>query len=76
MRRIVTMEFLDTVDTLVLGRVMYHDYEAYWLAVLENPTGVLPLTGRRPTDHEIAYARWADQIPHVVVSKTLSTVRW
>jgi dihydrofolate reductase len=67
---------LDSVDTCILGRVMYPDYEQYWLAVLADPTGSLPLSGRPATKNEIAYARWADKTQHLVVSKTLKEVKW
>lgn len=67
---------LDSVDTCVLGRVTYSGYEQYWLAVLANPTGSLPLTGRPATKNEIAYARWTNKTPHIVVSKTLKEVKW
>jgi dihydrofolate reductase len=67
---------LDSVDTCILGRVMYPDYEQYWLAVLANPTASLPLSGRPATKNEIAYARWADKTPHIVLSKTLDKVSW
>jgi hypothetical protein len=56
-------ETLNSVDTIILGRVMYPEYEQYWLALLANPTG---------TKNENAYARRADKIPHVVISKTLT----
>lgn len=69
-------EMLESVDTCILGRVMYPDYEQYWLAVLANPAGVLPLSGKTATKNEIAYARWADKIPHFVLSKTLDKVAW
>jgi dihydrofolate reductase len=67
---------LDSVDTCILGRVMYPDYEQYWLAVLADPAGSLPLSGRPATKNEIAYARWADKTQHLVVSKTLNEVNW
>jgi dihydrofolate reductase len=67
---------LESVDACILGRVMYPEYERYWLAVLANPTGSLPLSGRPATKNEIAYARWADKTPHIVVSKTLAEVEW
>lgn len=69
-------DFLDTVDTCVLGRVMYPDYERYWLSVLANPDGPLPLRGKPASEWEIRYARWADETPHVVVSRTLDQVAW
>jgi dihydrofolate reductase len=58
---------LNSVDTIILGRVMYPEYEQYWLALLANPTG---------TKNENAYARRADKIPHIVLSKTLDKVAW
>ena len=67
---------LDSVDTCILGRVMYPGYEQYWLAVLANPSGHLPFERQTATKNEIAYARWADKTPHVVVSKTLDKVSW
>jgi dihydrofolate reductase len=67
---------LESVDACILGRVMYPEYERYWLAVLANPTGSLPLSGKPATKNEIAYARWADKTPHIVVSKTLAEVEW
>jgi dihydrofolate reductase len=67
---------LESVDACILGRVMYPEYERYWLAVLANPTGSLPLSGKPATKNEIAYARWADKTPHTVVSKTLAEVEW
>ena len=58
---------LDTVDTIILGRKMYPEYEKYWLGLLANPTG---------TKNENAYAQRADKIPHVVLSTTLENVSW
>jgi dihydrofolate reductase len=60
-------EMLNSVDTFILGRVMYPDYEQYWMALLANPTG---------RKNENAYARRADKIPHIVLSKTLDKVAW
>ena len=69
-------EMLKTVDTIILGRKMYPDYEQYWLAILANPAGILPLSGKTATKNEIAFARRADKIPHIVLSKTLDKVAW
>jgi dihydrofolate reductase len=69
-------QMLDSVDTCILGRVMYPDYEQYWMAVLANPTAPLPLSGKPATKNEIKYARWADKTPHIVVSKTLDGAAW
>jgi len=32
-------ETLSTVDTFILGRGMYPEYEQYWLTLLANPKG-------------------------------------
>jgi dihydrofolate reductase len=69
-------EMLSSVDTCILGRVMYPDYEQYWLAVLANPSGILPLSGRAATKNEIAYACWADKTTHIVLCTTLDKVAW
>jgi dihydrofolate reductase len=67
---------LANVDTLVLGRVTYLGFEQYWLSVLANPNGALPFSGKRPTEAEIKYARWADHANRIVVSRTLDKVEW
>ncbi len=69
---------LRSIDTCILGRVMYPDYERYWMAILADPTGVLPFTGKAPSPNEIAYARFADKTPHFVLSQTLTAdqVAW
>jgi dihydrofolate reductase len=69
-------EMLTHVDTFILGRKMYPGYEQYWLAVLANPDGILPFSGRTATRNEIAYARLADKTPHIVISRTLDNVAW
>jgi dihydrofolate reductase len=69
-------EMLSHVDTFILGRKMYPGYEQYWLAVLANPDGILPFSGRVASKNEIAYARLADKTPHIVLSKTLDKVVW
>ena len=34
------------------------------------------MSGRAATKNEIAYARWADKTPHIVVSRTLDKIAW
>lgn len=67
---------LPQINTCILGRGMYPGYEQYWSAILANPVGILPFTGKVPSKGEIAYARFADKTPHIVLSKTLDTVTW
>ncbi len=69
-------DLLTQVDTLILGRGMYPGYEQYWRAILADPKGVLPFTGKVATKGEIAYAHFADETPHIVLSKTLDEVTW
>lgn len=71
-----TFALLPQVDTCILGRRMYPGYEQYWGAVLANPTGVLPFTGKFPSKGEIDFAHFAEQTPHIVLSKTLDQAAW
>jgi dihydrofolate reductase len=64
------------IDACVLGARMYPGYAQYWRAILANPGGILPLTGRVASPGEIEYARFADQTPHFVLSTTLRSVDW
>jgi dihydrofolate reductase len=64
------------VDTFLLGGGMYPGYERYWGAVMSDPTGALPFSGKVPTAGEIEYARFAERTPHVVLSRTLQEVSW
>jgi dihydrofolate reductase len=67
---------LPQIDTCILGRVMYPGYEQYWQAILTNPKGILPFTGRIASKGEIEYAHFAEKTPHIVLSKTLDRVGW
>jgi dihydrofolate reductase len=69
-------EMLSHIDTFILGRKMYPGYEQYWLAVLTNPGGILPFSGRVASNNEITYARLADSRRHIVLSSTLDKVAW
>jgi len=69
-------DLLPQIDTCMLGRGMYPGYEQYWRAVLANPKGTLPVTGKVASEGEIAYAHFAERTPHVVLSKTLDKVTW
>lgn len=69
-------DLLPQIDTCILGRGMYPGYEQYWGAILANPGGILPFTGKVATKGEIDYARFAARTPHIVVSRTLNEVGW
>jgi dihydrofolate reductase len=69
-------DLLSQIDTCILGRGMYPVYEQYWSAVLANPEGPLPFTGRAASKGEIEYAQFANETPHIVLSRTLDQVSW
>ncbi|MDQ3565024.1 MAG: dihydrofolate reductase family protein [Pseudomonadota bacterium] len=69
-------DLLPQIDTCILGRGMYAGYEQYWRAILTNPEGIQPFTGKVASKDEIDYARFADKTPHIVLSKTLDKVNW
>ncbi|MDD5320551.1 MAG: dihydrofolate reductase family protein [Methylococcales bacterium] len=64
------------IDTCILGRGMYPGYQQYWCAILADPNGILPFTGKVASKHEVEYAHFADKTPHIVLSKTLDKVDW
>lgn len=53
-------DLLREIDTCILGRGMYPGYEQYWSAILANPEGVVPFTGKVASNGEIAYAYVAE----------------
>jgi dihydrofolate reductase len=69
-------DLLPQIDTCLLGRGMYPGYQQYWRAILANPEGILPFTGRVASKGEIDYAHFADKTPHIVLSKTSDQVDW
>jgi dihydrofolate reductase len=69
-------DLLPQIDTCILGRRMYPGYEQYWGAILANPGGILPLTGKVATKGEVDYAHFAARTPHIVLSRTLNEVHW
>jgi dihydrofolate reductase len=71
-----TFDLLPQIDTCILGRRMYPGYEQYWSAILANPQGILPFTGKVASKGEIEYAHFAEQTPHIVLSRTLDGVAW
>jgi hypothetical protein len=59
-----SFDIIGHVDAFILGARMYPGYEQYWQAVLDNPRGNLPFTGRPATEGEIAYAKFAENAAH------------
>ena len=76
------IQLIDNVDMFLLGGHMYPGYGEYWGSIYADPQRIPPnpevpsQEGRLPTDSEIAYARFAAQTPHVVLSTTLKSVSW
>lgn len=70
------LELIPDVDTFVLGGRMFPDYGEYWKTIHANPERVPPFQDRIPSQSEVAYARLAASIPHIVVSTTLESVSW
>ena len=64
------------IDACVLGGGMYPGYEQYWTAIHDEPGKPLPMTGKLPTPAEIEWVRFAEQIPHYVLSSALTAARW
>jgi dihydrofolate reductase len=64
------------VDACVLGGRMYPGYEEYWTAIQQQPDKPHPLSGQVPTPAEVAWAGFAAQTPHYVLSNSLSSASW
>ncbi len=60
-------EIVSTVGAALYGRVTYQMMESYWPTVLTNPSA---------TQHELDHARWVENIPKIVFSRSLETVTW
>ena len=56
-----------TVDTMLVGRVLYQGFEQFWPTVPENPASKPEL---------VAFAHWMADTPKVVFSNTLKEVTW
>ena len=64
------------IDACVLGAGMYPGYENYWTGIQNEPDKPTWITGGAPTPAEIVWARFAAQIPHYVLSNTLTSTLW
>lgn len=64
------------IDACILGGAMYPGYEAYWSSIQRAPDTPLPMTGVMPTPAELDWARFAENTPHYVLSKTLTAAAW
>lgn len=64
------------IDACLLGGGMYPGYEGYWTGIRKEPDKPAWITGSAPTPAEIEWARIAAQIPHYVLSSTLTSAAW
>lgn len=58
---------LDTIDTVLFGRVTYQLMESFWPHAPEDP---------QSTESEIAFANKINAVPKIVFSKTLQNATW
>jgi len=64
------------IDACLLGGGMYPGYEQYWTALRNEPNTPAWVTGAAPTPAELEWARFSAQIPHYVLSSTLTSTLW
>jgi len=60
-------ELVKTVGSPVYGRITYQLMESYWPTVLKKPNA---------SWHALEHARWVENVPKIVFSKTLTEVTW
>lgn len=56
-----------TVDTMLVGRVLYQGFASVWPSIAADPANPKEL---------IEFANWMENTPKIVFSKTLETVEW
>jgi dihydrofolate reductase len=64
------------VDACVIGGRMWPGYEDYWNTIATRPDEILEPTGAVATPGERAWARLAREIPHYVLSRTMTSTGW
>jgi dihydrofolate reductase len=60
-------ELVKTVGSPVYGRTTYELMAGYWPTVLNKPDA---------DKHSLAHARWVEDVPKIVFSKTLNEATW
>ncbi len=61
-------DLLPQIDTCIVGRGMYPGHKQYWHSVLADP--------KDASKGQIAFARFTETTPHLILSKTLDKVTW
>jgi len=64
------------IDACLVGGVMYPGYEQRWTIIQNEPDKPIPWRDRLPLPAELAWARFAAQTPHYVLSNTLTSAQW
>ena len=64
------------IDECVVGGGMYPHYEQYWTTIQNEPDNPHWLSKRIPTKGEVEWARFVEQTPHYVLSRTLTSALW
>src|SRR5438876_1691901 len=65
--RYLIPDLLSTVDTMLLGRVLFQGFEEAWPAMASNTSSPKEL---------VDFAHWVEDSPKIVFSKTLDKVGW
>lgn len=60
-------EQLKRVAGVIYGRITYGIMAGYWPTIFEEPN---------PTDRELNHARWVQEIPKLVISRSLDKADW
>jgi len=60
-------DLLKTVDTMILGRVLYQGFQKAWPAIAENPESPKDL---------VEFANWIENTPKYIYSKSLTESSW
>jgi dihydrofolate reductase len=67
MGKFLITDLLKTVDSMILGRVLFHEFEQYWPAYANDPN---------TSPDEAEFGHWIDMSPKIVFSSTLENVEW
>ncbi len=60
-------DLLKTVDTMLVGRVLYQGFASYWPSVARSTEYPKEL---------VEFAQWMEDTPKIVFTRTLNTVEW
>ena len=67
MGKYLITDLLSTVDTLLVGRVLYQGFANFWPSVATDPSSPKDL---------IEFANWMENTPKIVFSRTLEKAEW